>query len=315
MFKSINFILIICCLNIYSVCSQIEPLFQTTVYFEDGIGNKDSIEVGYDYDANNNYNPSYGEEDIRTSFDSIFEVRGMHYFDKKDDAVLSKRIITRSETSFTFANGSVDSTCQIGSRVLFLVNIENQPLKITINKHDFLTDKCRAGSYMTPDVFSDLGPNWWEFENAQYGCLGAENKFEFILDKDAFVGETLWYERKVELENDSLETYYGITFNFKRSHSPDQFEPCPDIRVSTIAPIDLNLDFQISPNPVRNFLRVKTDLLDEAYVQIYSVGGKKVFSRDSSNLSSIDVSDLSPGVYFVRLYGDGFSGLRKMVKM
>ncbi|GAB4497385.1 MAG: hypothetical protein OHK0019_30910 [Saprospiraceae bacterium] len=54
-------------------------MFEMLIYFEDAIGNKDTVIVGYDPDANTyDVNPQFGEVWLDTPFDSVFEVRVSH---------------------------------------------------------------------------------------------------------------------------------------------------------------------------------------------------------------------------------------------
>ena len=65
------------CLLIQFVQSQ-EILFQTSFYFEDGVGNKDTIVFGYEDVDTFRIDYSQGERPITTPWDSVFEVRMVH---------------------------------------------------------------------------------------------------------------------------------------------------------------------------------------------------------------------------------------------
>jgi hypothetical protein len=69
------FIGMLCQLSL--IAQFIEPSIHFDLYFEDALGNRDTVTYGYDSLANQNINPIFGEVNIRGSaFDSIFEVRG-----------------------------------------------------------------------------------------------------------------------------------------------------------------------------------------------------------------------------------------------
>jgi hypothetical protein len=65
----------------FTSTAQKTPFFLTTFYFEDAIGNIDSIEVGYDLTANQTGNPDFGEVTDLSPFDSVFDVRAVNYFE------------------------------------------------------------------------------------------------------------------------------------------------------------------------------------------------------------------------------------------
>lgn len=55
------------------------PLFQTVIWFEDAVGNRDSVNIGFNLEAKwDTLNPNFGEALLDTPFDSIFEVRVSH---------------------------------------------------------------------------------------------------------------------------------------------------------------------------------------------------------------------------------------------
>jgi hypothetical protein len=54
------------------------PMYQADFYFQDAIGNRDTITIGYDTTANGEYNPQFGEINLSQPFDSVFEVRATH---------------------------------------------------------------------------------------------------------------------------------------------------------------------------------------------------------------------------------------------
>lgn len=54
---------------------QPTAMFEATIWFEDAAGNRDSIVVGYDTLATEDIDPAFGEAEITSPFDSVFEVR------------------------------------------------------------------------------------------------------------------------------------------------------------------------------------------------------------------------------------------------
>ena len=67
--------IIACCILPFCLYGQQAAFFETTIYFEDAVGNIDSVVVGMDEEANFEYNPQFGEADIEAPWDSVFEVR------------------------------------------------------------------------------------------------------------------------------------------------------------------------------------------------------------------------------------------------
>ena len=55
------------------------------------------------------------------------------------------------------------------------------------------------------------------------------------------------------------------------------------------------------PNPVKNTLYLKSNKTEDAKVSVYNILGEKVFNSTLSAIHGLDVSNLSNGVYFIKL--------------
>ncbi len=76
-----------------------------------------------------------------------------------------------------------------------------------------------------------------------------------------------------------------------------------------------NIEFQISPNPVRDILTVSSEMNIET-VAIYSVLGQLIQqSRTDSSRVTIDVSALNSGVYIITLVNGERSTTKKFIKL
>lgn len=76
-------------------------------------------------------------------------------------------------------------------------------------------------------------------------------------------------------------------------------------------------EIKIIPNPVKDILSFETiDYKGETNIEIYSIVGKKVFSKTVSELNgaTIEVGHLDPGLYFIRFMVGGEQYIYKMVK-
>ena len=60
-----------------------QPEFSFDLYFEDALGNRDTVTIGYDPQATDGIDAQFGEENIISQpWDSVFEVRISDYYDK-----------------------------------------------------------------------------------------------------------------------------------------------------------------------------------------------------------------------------------------
>jgi hypothetical protein len=73
--------------------------------------------------------------------------------------------------------------------------------------------------------------------------------------------------------------------------------------------------FSIYPNPVKNELTITSDEVDASYLLI-DITGKKVLSGSTDNSeTTINVSSLKRGVYFIKFFNnENYIGTKKLVK-
>ena len=85
----------------------------------------------------------------------------------------------------------------------------------------------------------------------------------------------------------------------------------------SIAENSLN-NFKVYPNPVENQLNLSwssIDFSDEMNIQIFNLNGEKVFEQSNDQKSSeINVSQLSSGVYLLKIISGEKSAVRRIVK-
>ena len=85
-----------------------------------------------------------------------------------------------------------------------------------------------------------------------------------------------------------------------------------DTTVSFIAE-EILKEFELYPNPVSDRLFVKSSLYNVEKVEIYSVLGQQIKSIDK-NTDQINVSELSNGVYLIKLYAEDRFAVKRFVK-
>ena len=74
----------------------------------------------------------------------------------------------------------------------------------------------------------------------------------------------------------------------------------------------LNDAIKMYPNPVQNFLTIRSSL-PITEVQVYSLLGELV-KQISGNYSRIDLRELNSGIYMIKIHSDQFSVTKKLVK-
>ena len=254
--RTIVFIILCFLIASFNCFTQKTAFFETTFYFEDAVGNRDSIIIGYDPEANYEYNPDFGEEDILTPFDSIFEVRAANsnrFFWRNNDIVLSKKIISNMPGLFFEAYN-----CYRGSfAIFFLVQTQYPPVTISWNRHDF-TNYCNAWSFMTPH-YTPLQDHEWYLgpylgEEVPWACMAVDSTLISELNYE-FSSEPVY--RIEPIEGIGSDTIYGLML--LRSQFGNFGPECTKgFTVSQHEVVQDESTLEVFPNPSSDIINIRT---------------------------------------------------------
>jgi photosystem II stability/assembly factor-like uncharacterized protein len=127
--------------------------------------------------------------------------------------------------------------------------------------------------------------------------------------------------------NDGGTTWSNITSSFSyrvnKIRFLENFAYASGIRIlRTLIPVSNKPEMaqdksvQIFPNPLKEFIQVQLDetVWKNANVSIHSLNGQKLTSRSAGNETRINLSDLSPGTYFLRVTSEEKLWFRRIVK-
>lgn len=276
----------------------LEPFFETTLYFEDAVGNMDSVIFGYDINATQDIDPEFGEVELTTPFDSIFEVRiGSSDFPSQK---LSKRLIYNTEAYIN------DTTCYGGSLTNVYIHAIHQPVKVWWDKEQFLEDICFRGGFVINHTFYEVAdplipPN--EFPPIFY-CMAAVDSGYFEVTHEAFDGVFPYGPRvKIdkEIEGQGIQTIYGLRYEVTPRWG---YTPCYWVVSDILEPEDIQKPLQVSPNPATTY--VKPGVPEDVRILkavIYNCAGEQVWMSTSDSIEQMDVSGLNNGLYYLLVYG------------
>jgi hypothetical protein len=308
--------------------------FNFPVYFEDGAGNKDTVELIYSTEYPN-YQPhptAFETNLVDVPFDSVFEARiGM---DRGDLAFLTPGYMGKNiHFAFDPVNDVIGApySSMDGYARLF-VNVRHLPLKISWKAELFHPDSVLGGMrggyilnymlYETVPIPSSYDPHTpgSVFDG---GCMVlGEKTFDIDttlgIDAAAYPGigsldYALAHIEGSPYEMDTVSVFtLWITFDFRSI--------CTDLvsvdELSRVA----GPEILVYPNPVTDRVKVNSDAAQAGIEQIsvYNLAGIKVADYSWSgegNKVVIDVSDFPSGLYLLRgLLSDGRSFARKIVK-
>jgi Secretion system C-terminal sorting domain len=305
---------IILLLLIYNVAiAQNSLLFESKIYFEDASGKRDTIEIGYDTIANDIYNPTLGESDLKDTFNPDFEVRASHSYDwdrNSTQCILSKRIIGSCEKIIDLKDPL--RTCYGGEPIIFFIKTKNQPVKIFWDKtiYDENIKSCIGSSFFTPDYnYHVLDPLLWIlWPNKRFACAGKEDEFIVNLDPqfiESNYPQEYTFSTKRKFSNKLEDTILGVELNFEISND---FSPCQLIS-QTDTYLDEKQTFEkqfIYPNPASNYLLINNSIVNPIIsIMIFDQSGRLLEKFNDLNISEmnhkIDIEELEPGIYYQHL--------------
>ncbi|PWH85749.1 T9SS type A sorting domain-containing protein [Brumimicrobium oceani] len=260
--------------------------FQFQMFFEDAIGNKDTLTIGYDFNGTELIDSSFGEENIiGIPLDSTFDVRISDAFYHFGNATFhtKKQILPNLCAGGWFPIVAIDIKC------------ENWPVVATWDNSLFYNE-CREGS-----VFTSINPGGWWDTGSPSDLYRAEltslNQVTFMSNYDPFweVNENYAY---INSSNDTIP-YFWMAFG--------------DLSLITLGVENISADFKLYPNPVKDLLYIDTSAeFVKEVILVDMVGRRKNVEFKNG---SIDLRSFKSGYYQVIINGnDGESKNMKVLK-
>ena len=277
--------------------------FETTFYFEDAMGNRDSVVVGYDTLATRDIDSEFGEEEILSPFDSIFEVRAGHYTWPWSEK-LSKKII---ETGFPASGPSAPENCYSGLRIMIYIWAKHQPVKVWWNRATFSARRCYRGSALLNHVLDEVaGPIAPQDIPPEYVCLAVEDSAYFDLSEEHLIDGVLFTEQRINIEKEvqSLgpQTIYGL--RFRAAATPFDYSPCYWV-TSARAESAAESAF-LFPNPASSTIYFSLpEGVEALYWQLFSINGALLQEQREAGAEEVELSGLPAGFYQLLVQGSG----------
>jgi len=254
------------------------------LYFEDAVGNRDTIVVGYDENASfNQLNLQFGEQAITTPFDSIFEVRAVHADDH--NFITSKKIIENFEL------GPGD-TCGASAGIRIFVRAKYLPVTIHYDTALVNSSLCHHNMILSPDNLIFLLQYWWDAR--EYYCMTHTGMVVMDTFTHPFLGGDA-LRRPFEVEGQGAVELPGYFWVIK-------YIGICQYMVDTEVPVPATTPITLSPNPVSSTLRVGWPETFSGQVEVFGSAGGQVLLRQmvqQAELTEIDVGPLPGGLYFL----------------
>lgn len=247
--------------------------FEMPIYFEDAIGNVDSVIIGYDDTATDGIDEQFGEVNtLEEPFDNEFEVRaGLYDWYLIDFSYADIRTIESKK----FIVGKVcEDPTHIAEANSIMVSLKcnNWPIKVSWDKSLF-QDEC---SHL---ILLNCVPGGWVD-----ACNSSSRSFIYMTEEEEGEFDDLSY--RFITDGDTLHTMY---FPFK------------EILDVSVRNEKLKNDIYAYPNPSSDRIEFEYDanLFSNAGVIVYDALGRKLGTYLISD--EIDVSYWENGVYLYEI--------------
>ncbi len=252
--------------------------FSFYIYFEDALGNKDSLILGYDSNGSDTIEPALGEQNIISqTLDTGLDVRitdewYQRNYNSSVGTFHTKKQIIKESCGQWFSINSID------------IHSKNWP--VTAHWDSTLFEvSCRNGS-----VYTSINPGgWWDTSSPS-------NLYRQVLRQTGsatFESNTgTWYNPNYAYINNQNDTIPVFWQTFSDSS-------LLNLGLETIKP---NLNYKIYPNPTSGFLYIELESAANQIkkIHIFDLLGKQQKTLQSKH--SINVQGLTKGVYFIKIH-------------
>jgi hypothetical protein len=265
-----------------------QPEFSFDLYFEDALGNRDTVTIGYDPQATDGIDAQFGEENIISQpWDSILDVRiALGHFPPYGGSIPvffpSKQ--TKKQISIPYCESNYYNAYK------FVIQLKNAVFPVKLNWYtERLNSLCTASNFVT-----DWFPGCW------FDCqiIGNEQEPWFFLNSDSLI-----------LEHTSLvNSYDNDTTNLLFVSMSNGNE-----EIGSHLELINNQGMKVVPNPFDNSIFINSQENIQK-IEILSLTGnliKRLLNVGNSQME-IDTEFLSSGSYILSVQSE-FSTINRII--
>jgi hypothetical protein len=258
--------------------------FSFELYFEDALGNRDTLVLGYDPLATDSIDVAFGEENIIVQpWDSVLDVRIGNKTYSENTWLTENTYLSKKQIISSFCENSI-----ISSRISIQFYAKNYPIKFKWDKTQFENDTCRFFS-----VF--FGKQDALNIDAISGTFLQYSDSLFFQPYTSNLGQTSLFAHQISLVNGQLTIHYPInTFNTLNK----EIGVCQFVFYSyrTASLDDKSIvETNISPNPVSSNENITINA--KGNYTIVDIQGKAIQKGTIEN-NSVQLINVENGIYF-----------------
>ena len=269
--------------------------FSFNLYFEDAIGNRDTLTIGYDTSATDSIDPQFGEVNIiSVPLDNMLDVRITDEWKKR----INDPKPGQAAGTFHTKKQIVYYTCGNPTDLIVLdIYCKNWPVTASWDQNLFY-DACLNGTFIT----SCIPGGWWD-------VCGPSSLWRMIFSEGNTVQFTSNFDGNyIPLLNYINENYDTIPYFW-------MIFADSTVVISDIGEFMKDKNAVIYPNPVNDILNIQIQdaILKIEEIHLFDITGREIPAIYNDN--RIDCSQISKGQYILHIfYSDEKSSTYKLVK-
>ena len=296
---------ILFCICLYTVLAQKKADFEFPIYFEDAIGNRDTIIYRADSSVlddpstnRDNLNPDWGEEYYNEPFDSIFDVRAFIGYEFCKNPIQSLQI---------------DGPCFSPSPFFVACYTKHWPIKVSWDPKMFQNNFCFDGALAYTDFYlTTKRLNGIPLNGLDFRCLKRDDHVINNYRSDSLfkTKNQICFPKDINVVGKGKVTICQQVFTFQR----DWLDMCLP---SSIDPEFEALNFSLVPTVVNQHLEIHFDQVTRTNFRIFDQVGNLIRNGNCHSANhQIMLDELPSGLYFIQIRDqENRIGIQKFVKM
>jgi hypothetical protein len=293
--KLLIFLFLIISNKIYS-----QEEFSFKLYFEDALGNRDTLILGYDENATDSIDTIWGEENIITEpWDSVLDVR----IGDKTYSAWNSPVNWLTENTYLSKKQILSAYCDNNShsaRISIQFYTENYPLIISWDR-TLLSDldTCKGLSLFFG------GMDFIHFDALRGTLLYGEDNIHVKPHSPQGLPEKFYVHHQYSPIDTTYTPVYDMEKYIDNGKNIGMLQFLFHKRISLSIDNKFNKTISIFPNPIKNTFSIET--ADDIYInqiKIYNLSGQEVYSEaiaKSQTPINLTLPNLPNGMYVVNI--------------
>lgn len=256
--KQILYLLFIL-LTFQGFSQSLTPEFEFELYFEDAAGNKDTLIIGYDENATDSIDTSFGEINLinqpwsSDNFEVFITDRGI------TPTIKTKKQIVNPPCTNDWQNWTYRS-------LFFSIKNAEFPIQLSLNTN-LLENHCLNGSFLAVDD----DPRWWAYS---------------FLHQSAVLEEPNYLNQYQDPTDDKTISYYWLILADSSQQS----------YILSIDDFDNNPNLKVFPNPFDDEFTITSEY-SVSNIQLSNLQGEAIqYERNGNTIVPLNISR---GLYFL----------------